>query len=128
MASSNTARLTESFTTADRAAAVQRAEKLAFWMDSRFRIPGTNRRIGLDGILGLVPGVGDLVSAGVSAYMVGEAMRYKLPKRVLLRMSWNWAVDTVVGTIPLVGDLFDFAWKANHKNAQLLVQHLNKNR
>lgn len=110
----------------DPAEAVRRAETLAHWLDDRFRIPGTNYRIGFDGLLSLVPGVGDAVSAALSSYIIGEAWRQKLPKRVLARMGWNVAVDTVIGIVPFVGDLFDFAWKANRKNATLLAEHLGR--
>ncbi|MEZ5594254.1 MAG: DUF4112 domain-containing protein [Gammaproteobacteria bacterium] len=115
----------ESMTPAGRAATVRRAQKMAYWMDDRFRIPGTQRRIGVDGLLGLIPGLGDGVSAILSAYLIGEAVRNNLPKRVITRMGWNWLVDTTVGSVPLVGDLFDFAWKSNKKNAALLARHLD---
>ena len=114
--------------TADAADAVHRAETLAHWLDNRFRIPGTNYRVGLDGLLGLVPGIGDTISAALSTYIIGQAWRHNLPKRVLVRMGWNVAVDTVVGAVPLAGDVFDFAWKANRKNAALLAEHLVKER
>ncbi len=104
--------------------AIQRAEKLADWLDDRFRIPGTGIRIGLDGILGLIPGVGDTATAIISTYLITEAVRHKLPKSVIVKMGWNVVLDTVVGAVPLVGDFFDFAWKANRKNAALLAKHL----
>ena len=107
-----------------RLAAAERAHKLANWMDNRFRIPGTQRRVGLDGMLGLIPGIGDAATTLISTYIIGQALKHNLPKRVVARMGWNWMVDSVVGAVPLVGDLFDFAWKANTKNAALLAKHL----
>lgn len=106
--------------------ALERARKISNWMDDRFRIPGTKFRIGFDGLLGLIPGVGDTVSAAISTYLIGEALRHDLPKRVAVRMGWNVLIDAAIGTIPLVGDLFDFAWKANRKNAALLAEHLQR--
>lgn len=102
----------------------ERLSKLAYWMDDRFRIPGTHWRIGLDGLIGLIPGVGDGVTATLSAYIVLEAQRLGVPKAILSRMLWNIAVDGLVGTIPVVGDLFDIRWKANRKNICLLNEYL----
>lgn len=104
--------------------AVRRARRLADWLDNRFRIPGARRRIGLDALLGLAPGVGDAITMALSSYIIGEAWRLGLPKRALLRMSWNVLIDTAIGAVPLVGDLFDVAWRANQKNAALLAHHL----
>lgn len=107
-------------------AAAERLKLLAYWLDDRFAIPGTRWRIGLDGLAGLVPGVGDLITTAVSAYIVSEAHRLGVPRTVLLRMAWNVAVDTVVGAIPAVGDVFDVGWKANRKNLALLLRHLER--
>ncbi|KFI22527.1 hypothetical protein HW44_08785 [Nitrosococcus oceani] len=104
----------------------ERLAKLAYWLDDRFRIPGTNWRIGADGLVGLIPGVGDGITTAVSAYLVLEAQRLGIPKAVLMRMIWNVAIDGLVGTVPLVGDLFDIRWKANRKNMRLLNEHLAK--
>ncbi|ABA57933.1 hypothetical protein Noc_1444 [Nitrosococcus oceani ATCC 19707] len=104
----------------------ERLAKLAYWLDDRFRIPGTNWRIGADGLVGLIPGVGDGITTAVSAYLVLEARRLGISKAVLMRMIWNVAIDGLVGTVPLVGDLFDIRWKANRKNMQLLNEHLAK--
>jgi hypothetical protein len=102
---------------------LRRMRHLAHWMDNAFRIPGTQRRIGLDSLLGLVPGVGDLATTGVSAAIVLEAMRLGVPRHVVLKMLLNIGVDATIGTIPLLGDLFDFAFKANVKNVDLLEKH-----
>lgn len=102
----------------------QRLNTLAWWLDDRFRVPFTQRRIGLDGLVGLLPGVGDAATTAVSAYLILEARRLGVPKRQLARMLWNLAVDGVVGSVPLVGDLFDLGWKANRRNIRLLNEHL----
>jgi hypothetical protein len=104
--------------------ALQRAARLAYWLDDRFRIPGTRRRIGFDGLLGLVPGIGDTATALIASYIVLEAARLGVPKAMLARMLANVGIDYVIGLVPLVGDLADFAWKANRRNARMLRDHL----
>lgn len=99
---------------------------LASLFDDRFRLPGTQRRFGLDGVLGLLPGVGDAATGAVSLYLVAEAWRLGLPLSTILRMGVNVGIDTVLGAIPLVGDLFDFAWKANQKNVRLVLDHMER--
>ena len=88
--------------------------------DELIRVPGTNIRFGLDSLIGLFPAGGDLVGGLVSAYALVVASRLGAPASVLARMVLNIAIDTIVGTIPLVGDAFDVAWKANRKNLELL--------
>lgn len=102
----------------------QQLDHLESWLDSKFAIPGTGVRIGLDGLIGLIPGVGDTLTAGLSALIIFDAHRKGARKRTLVRMVSNSAVDMVIGIIPLVGDLFDFAYKSNVKNVQLLKQEL----
>ena len=97
-------------------------------LDEQFRLPGTAYRIGLDGLLGLIPGVGDAASALLSTYILYEAIRLGVPKTLLLRMIANISIDTVGGAIPVVGDIFDIAWKANKKNATLLHAYLASQR
>ncbi|MCB2053043.1 MAG: DUF4112 domain-containing protein [Geminicoccaceae bacterium] len=97
---------------------------LAHLLDDRFRLPGTNMRFGLDGVLGLVPGVGDTATTLVALYIVGEAWRHGISKRVLVQMLANTGVDWLVGAIPLVGDIFDFAFKGNRRNIALLHREL----
>ena len=80
--------------------------------------------MGLDGLLGLIPGIGDTATALVAAYIVLEAARLGVPKRTLARMIANVGIDYVVGLVPLIGDLGDFAWKANRRNARMLREHL----
>jgi uncharacterized membrane protein len=93
---------------------------LAKLMDSAFVIPGTNKRVGLDAIIGIVPIFGDAIGALVSGYIMTTAAKLGVSRVVLARMMFNTAVDTVVGVVPLAGDVFDAAWKANVKNAALL--------
>jgi hypothetical protein len=102
------------------ASPIHRLDMLSRLLDAALPIPGTRFRIGLDGLLGLLPGIGDSLGAVFSTYIILEAARLGCPKRTLLRMLGNVAVETVVGAIPIVGDLFDIAWKANVKNVALL--------
>lgn len=95
-------------------------DQLALWMDGMFRIPGVGWRFGLDALVGLIPGVGDTATTLVSLYILGAAVRYRVPKVTLLRMALNLGIDYVAGSVPLVGDLFDAWWKANQKNVTLL--------
>ena len=95
-------------------------------LDNAFRIPGTNVRFGLDALIGLVPGIGDAVGALFSAYLILQARRLGAPNSVVNRMIANVGIDTVVGWVPLLGDLFDVTWKANNKNLALLEQHLQQ--
>lgn len=97
---------------------------LARLLDSAFVLPGTRFRFGLDALIGLIPGVGDLVGAGLSGFILLQAARIGVPKSVLLRMGWNVAVETVVGAIPFAGDLFDAVYKANNRNIRLLDRYL----
>jgi hypothetical protein len=99
-------------------------ERLAWLLDDSIRIPGTNRRIGLDGLVGLLlPVYGDVITALASAVIVFSGVRQRLPPVVILRMLVNLAVDAIVGMLPFAGDLFDFAFKANRRNIALLKQH-----
>jgi len=103
----------------------RRLAKLAHILDSAIPLPG-GYRIGFDGIIGLVPGIGDLTGAALSSYIIAESHRLGAPPVVLLRMLWNMIVESVVGVIPVAGDLFDFAWKANRRNVALLERHLEE--
>jgi hypothetical protein len=98
---------------------------LAHLMDSAFRIPGLNIRVGLDPIIGLIPGIGDVVSTLVSLYVLAAAQRYGVPRITTLRMGLNIGIDAIFGAIPIVGDLFDLSWKANKRNVALLQRHIN---
>jgi hypothetical protein len=92
-------------------------------LDSAFLLPGTNYRIGLDPILGIVPVLGDLVSPLFTMGLLWQARELGVPKVVQLRMIFNVAIDSLFGVVPVVGDLFDFAWKSNDKNLALLERH-----
>ena len=100
--------------------------KVAQLLDSAFVLPGTSMRVGLDPILGLVPGLGDLISPLFTLGILWQARELGIPKVVQLRMIFNVAIDTVVGLVPLLGDLFDFAWKANDMNMTLLERHAHE--
>lgn len=95
-------------------------DALEYWLDRAFRLPGTNRRFGFDGLIGLIPGVGDTATAIISAALILAAWRRGARRRTLARMAGNVLLDWAVGTIPLVGDLFDFGFKANTRNLRLL--------
>ncbi len=100
------------------------ARRLSVLLDSAIQIPGTELRIGLDPILGaLLPELGDALTAVLSLALLGVAFRQRVPKRVLARMLINIAIDALLGAVPLVGDLFDFAFKANEKNLLLIERH-----
>ncbi|HEX8316327.1 MAG TPA: DUF4112 domain-containing protein [Flavisolibacter sp.] len=103
-------------------------EFLARWMDAKFRIPGTDFRFGLDGLLGLIPGVGDLSTFAVSGYLVLLMARNGASGYVLARMILNIVIDAALGAIPLIGDLFDFVHKANVKNMKLMQQYYTEGR
>src|SRR2546423_10381613 len=95
-------------------------DQISRWMDGLFRIPGVGWRFGLDALIGLIPGFGDTGTTLVSFYILAAAVRYRVPKITLLRMGLNIAIDYVVGSVPVVGDLADAWWKSNRKNVELL--------
>src|SRR5688572_15463484 len=96
-------------------------------MDDLVRFPGTRRGVGLDAVIGLVPGVGDLVGSGLSAAIMYEAVRARVPVPVLARMAWNLLLDALLGLVPLVGDLADVAHRANRRNFGLLEASVAEN-
>ena len=108
------------------ARALRRLERLAYWLDGAFRLPGTRWRFGLDGILGLVPGAGDSLTAVAGAYIILEAWRLGVPSNVIARMLGNIGIDWAVGSVPVLGDVFDFAFKSHRRNVDLLRRHLDK--
>jgi hypothetical protein len=103
---------------------VERLRRIGYLLDNSIPIPGTGYRVGLEAIIGLVPGLGDLVGGGFSAWIILQAARLGAPPPLLARMGWNLLVDTAVGTIPLLGDLFDAGFKANMRNLALLDRHI----
>lgn len=102
---------------------LQRLDRVAWLLDNSIKIPGVNYRIGLDGLIGLIPGIGDATGTLLSMYILAEGARAGIPKPILLRMAWNIGVDSLIGAIPLVGDLFDMTWKANARNVRLLKEY-----
>jgi hypothetical protein len=102
---------------------LKRMRQLSKLLDSAIVIPGTKQRIGLDPILGLIPGGGDTVSAALSGYIIIEAARMGLPRKALIQMVMNLVVDTVVGSVPVFGDVFDVFSKANLRNLQIVESH-----
>jgi hypothetical protein len=111
-------------TAAKRLATLNRIRKLSRLLDTAIRIPVINFRIGLDPILGLIPGGGDVITAAFSAYIIYLARRFELPPQVMSQMITNVILESVVGAVPLVGDLFDAYYKANVRNLALLEKHL----
>lgn len=104
----------------------QRVEAMEQLLERSFHIPGTKVPIGLDSIVGLVPVLGDVVTAAMGAYMVWEARNLGMSKFQLIRMAANVGIDTVLGAVPLAGDLFDFIWRSNSKNLRIIKKHLDK--
>lgn len=105
---------------------MQRLERFAALMDRAVRVPGTSFRVGLDGVLGLVPGVGDVATTLLAGYLFAEAAGLGVRKRTMARMLANTGVDLVFGAIPVLGDLFDFAFKSNAKNARLVIRDVER--
>lgn len=95
-------------------------ERLSYLLDGMFRIPGTAWRFGLDAIVGLIPGIGDTATTLASFYILAAGVRYRVPKVTLLRMGINIGIDYLFGVIPIIGDAFDFAWKSNEMNMELI--------
>ena len=116
------------FKRADNLFADENLDFLAHLLDDIFRVPGTSIRFGLDGIIGLVPGVGDILGGLASTIIVVAAWVRGVPYVTLLRMVVNIGIEVLLGTIPLLGDAFDIAWKANRRNYALIVRHLEQRR
>jgi hypothetical protein len=108
----------------DAASRTKRVQVLARLLDSSISVPGTSWKIGFDPIIGLIPGIGDLIGAVVSGYIIIEAVRAEVPTLTLVRMLVNVGIDTVLGAVPAVGDVFDAAWKSNTMNVALLERHV----
>lgn len=110
----------------DAASIRQRIEAMERLLERAIVIPGINRPVGLDAILGLVPVIGDILAASMGAYIVWEARNLGMPKWQLLRMLGNIAVDSAVGAVPVAGDLFDFMYRSNSRNLKIVQKHLDK--
>ncbi|MGB3613678.1 MAG: DUF4112 domain-containing protein, partial [Elainellaceae cyanobacterium] len=113
-------------TVSDRLKTLNRIRKLSRLMDTAIGIPGTKFRIGLDPIIGLLPGAGDLLTTGFSVYTLVLAARFRLPAALMRNMILNVALESVLGTVPIFGDIFDAFFKANMRNLAVLEQHLQE--
>jgi hypothetical protein len=100
------------------------AGRLAWLLDNQFQVPGTSIRVGLDGILGLIPGIGDTLASCLSLFILSEAIQRKVRRRTIAKMAGNIAIDWVIGLVPLLGDVFDIVYKANMRNVALLEADL----
>src|SRR5262245_31869014 len=109
-----------------RRARIARIDSLATLLDSAIVIPGTGIRFGLDALIGLVPAVGDIVTATLSLFIVHEAYQLGAPRQIILSMLGNVAVDGPLGSVPVVGDAFDVLWRANRRNVRLLREWLER--
>jgi len=107
----------------DEGSRIQLLRRWARLFDSAFQIPGTSFRFGLDPLIGLIPGIGDLASPVFALFIIWHAAKLRVPKVVLARMVINALVDAVVGAVPVIGDALDFGWKANEWNMALLERH-----
>jgi hypothetical protein len=114
-------------TTKDRGEVARELESLAKWMDSVFEVPILKLKFGLDALLGLLPGAGDVASSATAIYILNAAQRFGVAKVTLLRMTLNIVIDVLLGSLPLVGDLFDVYWKSNQRNVALLRRHMAAN-
>jgi hypothetical protein len=104
--------------------AQRRLQRIAKLMDSQVRVPGLGLKIGADAILGLVPGFGDILTGAIGAYLIYEAQRLGIPRSAIARMIANIAVDTAIGAIPVFGDVWDFFFRSNDRNMQILARHI----
>jgi hypothetical protein len=105
---------------------VRRLESIASLLDTAFVVPGTSIRFGFDGLIGLVPGIGDAVTTALSLYIVHEAWQLGAPRRVITRMLANVALDGFIGAVPVAGDVFDVMWRANKRNVRILREWLDR--
>ena len=110
----------------DPASVRRRIEAMEAMLEGLFVLPGTNRRVGIDSLVGLIPVVGDIATAAMGAWMVWEARNLGMSKWQLTRMAANVGFDTLVGAIPFAGDVFDFLYKSNTKNLRIIRKHLDK--
>ncbi len=108
---------------ADKRAALERLDMLSRLFDVAFVLPGTGVRFGVEALLRLAPGIGDVAASVLSCYLLYEAYRLEVPRRVFARMAGNVAVEAVAGAVPLLGDIFDIGFRANRRNVGILRQH-----
>lgn len=102
--------------------------RFAYLMDEAFAVPGTNIRVGFDAVLGLIPGVGDVIGAMLSTWIIAGALRHRVPAFVIARMVLNISIDLIFGAVPIAGDVFDFLFEENMKNMRLLEKHRDRRR
>lgn len=102
--------------------------KFARIMDEAFPLPGTNIRVGLDAVIGLIPGIGDVVGGVLSTWIVAGALRHRVPARIIARMVLNICIDLLFGAVPVAGDVFDFLFEENMRNMRLLELHRDRRR
>ncbi|HYG86496.1 MAG TPA: DUF4112 domain-containing protein [Azospirillum sp.] len=105
---------------------LERLHRLTWWLDTRWTIPGTRIGVGLDGIASLVPVAGDTLTALVSLHIINEASHFGVPKSLIARMLGNVALDWLLGSVPVIGTIFDIGFKSNVRNLRLLHRHLNE--
>lgn len=105
---------------------LKRISRIARLMDTAVRIPGTGIRFGADSVLGLVPGIGDAAGGLVGLYIINEARRLGLPAHKLLKMAGNVGLDALVGSVPVLGDVFDVYFKSHRRNAQMILDHFGE--
>jgi hypothetical protein len=113
-------------TAASRREALERLERISRILDTAIRVPGLGIRFGIDGIIGLAPGIGDAATTLLSCWIVYQAYRLGASREVLTKMAGNVAIDGVIGVVPLLGDLFDVMWRANRRNVNLLRAHFER--
>jgi len=104
-------------------ARLDRLDRLSRLLDIAFALPGTKFRFGIEGVMRLVPGIGDAAASALSCIILYEAYRLRVPRRLMIRMAGNVAVEGIVGAVPIIGDLFDIAFRANRRNVRLLREH-----
>ena len=102
--------------------------RFAYFMDEAFTIPGTRFHIGLDALLGLIPGIGDIIGGVLSTWIIAGALRHRVPTSIIIRMVWNIVLDLLLGTVPVAGDAFDFLYEENVKNMRLLEKYRDRRR
>lgn len=107
-------------------AKLQSLRKLSDLWDRSLGVPGTKFKVGLESLVGLLPVGGDFIGILLSVYILFQAIQFKLPKKTLAKMIFNIVIDGAVGSIPILGDIFDTTWKANTKNVNLLEAHLRE--
>jgi Domain of unknown function (DUF4112) len=112
------------FDTPDYHAKISRLNRLEWFLERSVTVPIFGKKTGVDALLGLIPGGGDLIAGALGSYIIVEALHARAPRAMIIRMMWNLGFDTLVGSVPIAGDLFDFFYSSNGKNLKLLKSHL----